>query len=203
MPVPAWSNLNFSPLLLPRPFYLYKTSDVAFGIFHVDKLPVIHLQRPYGEYVFLERMAHNCTRAHPHCLLHAFQCHSFGLGLRVGARVRLCNFHVVRRQQEVVALGACAWSSIDILSFSTAADPLPGIAPALYQHQRWVKRAESKKNIAPQIICATTPADSATPLPASSASPYRFIHMFVGLAKACLLLRTTGSMRLHVCCSKN
>ena len=72
--------------------------------------------------------------------LHAFKRHSFGLGLRVGARVRLCNFHVVRRQQEIVALGACAWSSIDILSFSTAADPLPGIAPALYQHQRWVEK---------------------------------------------------------------
>lgn len=167
MPVPAWSYLNFSPLLLPRPFYLYKTSDVAFGIFHVDKLPVIHLQRPYGEYVFLERMAHNCTRAPPHCLLHAFQRHSFGLGLRVGARVRLCNFHVVRRQQEIVALGACAWSSIDILFFSTAADPLPGIAPALYQHQRWVKRAECQTRLkripALQIICATTSGDSSTP----------------------------------------
>ena len=61
---------------------------------------------------------------------------SFGLGMRVGARVRLCNLHAVTSDDRVVALAACPWSSIDILSFSDFANPLPGTAPSLHQHTR-------------------------------------------------------------------
>ena len=61
---------------------------------------------------------------------------SFGLGLREGARVRVCNAHLVRHSGAPVALAMCARSSIDVLAFSPAATPLSLLIPNLFQTSR-------------------------------------------------------------------